>query len=77
MCWYEIYSLFVNLFQARVINNGKFVLRKLETITTNDNKINDYFVIVHWFPVVYYYLNNENCHDNDNSNETYLDNWFI
>jgi len=36
--------------------------------------INGYFITVHWFPVVYYYLDNENCHDNDNS---YLDNSFI
>ena len=49
---------------------------QLETISRNDNKINDYFIIVHWFPVVYYYLD-ENCHDNDNSNETYLNNRFI
>jgi len=26
---------------------------------------------------IYYYLDNENCHDNNNSNETYLDNRFI
>jgi len=28
-------------------------------------------------PVVYYNLDNENCHDNNNSYETYLDNRFI
>ena len=33
--------------------------------------------MVHWFSVVHYYLNNENCHDNDNFNKTYLDNRII
>ena len=30
-----------------------------------------------WFPEVYYYFNNENCHDNDNCIEIYHDNPFI
>ena len=33
--------------------------------------------IAQWFPVIYYYLNDENCHDNDNYIDTYHNNLFI